>query len=326
VSEPRYPFVAIDVPVELAEAAASQLFDLGALGVEQRDATTLARGAKSEGPIVDPGADVGAPVWSDHGSTGNPGEIVTLLGSFADHETARVAMEAFDAELSPRIEEVVGDAWRDAWKEHFEPFRLTTHLVVRPPWKEAPRALVDEVEGTHVLELEPGRAFGTGLHASTALVAQVLDDRRASLAGGAGGARDGGVELLDVGCGSGILSLVALSLGAKNARAVDVDADAVRVTIENAERAGFAHRLVGDTTDVGAIDRSFPLVLANIQAEVLVPRAADITARVAAGGVLVLSGVLVTQRDRVRAAYPLLDLVDAPTRGEWIALVLTRPL
>jgi ribosomal protein L11 methyltransferase len=314
VSDARYPFVAIDVPAELAEAAASQLFDLGALGVEQRDATTLARGAKSEGPVVDPGADVGAPVWSDHGSTGDPGAIVTLVGAFADHETARAAMAAFDAELSPRLEEVVGDAWRDAWKEHFEPFRLTTHVVVRPPWKEAPRAMIDEVAGTHVLELEPGRAFGTGLHASTALVAQVLDDRRASLKG---------IDLLDVGCGSGILSLVALVLGAARARAVDVDADAVRVTIENAERAGFAQRLVADTTDVGAIDATYPLVLANIQAEVLVPRAADIAKRVAPSGMLVLSGLLETQRDRVRAAYPSLDLVDAPARGEWLALVLS---
>jgi ribosomal protein L11 methyltransferase len=245
---------------------------------------------------------------------------VTLVGAFADHESARAAIEAFDAELCPRLEEVIGDAWRDAWKEHFEPFRLTTHVVVRPPWKDAPRALIEEVEGTRVLELEPGRAFGTGLHASTALVAQVLDDRRATIA------RDGGVALLDVGCGSGILSLVALVLGASRARAIDVDADAVRVTMENAERAGWAERIEADTTDVGAIDGAHALVLANIQAEVLVPRAADITKRVAPGGTLVLSGILDTQRDRVRAAYPSLDLVDAPTRGEWVALVLSRRL
>lgn len=310
-----FPFVAIDVPVELAEAAATQLFELGALGVEQRDATTLARGAKSEGPIVDPGADIGAPVWSDDESSEKQGEIVTLVGAFSDHETARAALEAFDDELSPRLEEVIGDAWRDAWKEHFEPFRLTTHLVVRPPWKEAPRALIEETPETRVLELEPGRAFGTGLHASTALVARVIDDRRNEIAG---------KEVLDVGCGSGILSLVALVFGAARARAIDVDVEAVRVTLENAARASLSDRIVADTTDVGALDRTFPIVLANIQKEVVVPRAPDLAARVEAGGLLVLSGILTVQRDVVREAYASFDLVEAPTSGEWVALALRK--
>ena len=314
----RHPFVAIDVPAELADVAAEQLFELGALGVEQRDATTLVRGARSEGAPVDPGADVGAPVWSDASDSPSgvrEGEIVTLVGAFSDHDAARAAIGAFGAELSPRLEEVIGDAWRDAWKEHFAPFRLCAHVVVRPPWREAPPDLVAEVEGTRVLDLEPGRAFGTGLHPTTSLVAQVLDDRRASLAG---------ATILDVGCGSGILSLVALVLGASRARAVDVDPEAVRVTLENAARAGLADRLEADTTDVGAITETFPFVVANIQAEVLVPRAADVAARVAEDGVLVLSGILTPRGEQVRSAYPSLELLESPTNGEWTALVLRR--
>ncbi|GAC1529711.1 MAG: 50S ribosomal protein L11 methyltransferase [Polyangiales bacterium] len=314
-AEPVYPFVAIDVPASLADVAADQLFELGAQGVEQRDGSTLSRGARSEGPVIDPGADVGAPVWTDATPTASDDEVVTLVAAFADRESALTALAAIDAELSPRLEEVVGDAWRDAWKAHFEPFRLSPHLVVRPPWREASRALIDEVAATHVLELEPGRAFGTGLHESTALVAAVLDARQGTL---------GDVDVLDVGCGSGILALAALTLGARRARAIDVDPDAVRVARDNAARAGFADRLDADDTDVGAIEATYPWVLANIQAEVLVPRAADLTARLAPSGVLVLSGILTRQADAVRAAYPTLTLLEAPTRGEWTALVLQK--
>ncbi|MGZ5967208.1 MAG: 50S ribosomal protein L11 methyltransferase [Polyangiales bacterium] len=298
----RYPFVAIDVPASLAEVASEQLFELGAEGVEQRDRTTLAR----EGDL---GAHVGVPTGEE--TTVGEEEMVTLVAAFATHEAAREAIDAFDAELNPRLEEVVGDAWRDAWKEHFAPFRLSPRIVIKPPWREVEPALLEG--GPHVLELEPGRAFGTGLHATTSLVSKVLDAHSAEYAG---------KEILDVGCGSGILALVALILGASRARAIDVDADAVRVAVENAERAGLAARVEADDTPVEKIEGTYPVVLANIQAEVLVPLAGAIMARVAPRGLLVLSGVLVDQKDRVLAAYPGFTLLEAPVEGEWVALVL----
>jgi ribosomal protein L11 methyltransferase len=306
----RYPFIAIDVPASLAEVAAEQLFELGAEGVEQRDTTTLIRGAHSDATPQDPGADVGAPIAAPEAGAD---EIVTLVAAFNTREEALEAIAAFDAELNPRLEEVIGDAWRDAWKEHFKPFRLSPRIVIKPPWCTVDASLVDDK--THVLELEPGRAFGTGLHATTSLVANVLDARSAEYAG---------KTLLDVGCGSGILALIALSLGAARARCVDIDPDAVRITIENAERTGLAARVDADTTDVGAIAETYPLVLANIQAEVLVPRAADILARVSPGGLLVLSGILDTQRDRLLEAYRSLTIEEIPVQGEWIAIVGRR--
>ncbi len=325
MSEPRYPFVAIDVLASLAEVAAEQLFEMGAEGVEQRDATTLVRGARSEGERRDPGADVGVPIASWNGSSpaavdrdgdrdGEGDETVTLVAAFATREAALEAIAAFGSELSPRLEEVIGDAWRDAWKEHFAPFRLSPRIVIKPPWRDVDAALL--AGDARVLELEPGRAFGTGLHATTSLVANVLDARASEYAG---------ETLLDVGCGSGILALVALALGASRARCVDVDPDAVRITVENAVRAGLAERVDADDTDVSALADTYPLVLANIQAEVLVPRAGDIMARVAPGGLLVLSGILDTQKDRVRDAYASFALEDAPAQGEWIALVLSAP-
>ncbi len=298
-----YPFVAVDVPASLAEVCAEQLFQLGAEGVEQRDRTTLNRGP-------DLGSDVGAPTTAPEPSGD---EMVTLVAAFPNHDAALEAIEAFDAELNPRLEEVVGDAWRDAWKEHFAPFRLSPRIVIKPPWREVDPALV--APGAHVLELEPGRAFGTGLHATTSLVANVLDARAGEYAG---------QPLLDVGCGSGILALVALSLGASRARCVDVDPDAVRITVENAERVGLRARIDADTTDVGAIAETYPLVVANIQAEVLVPRAADVIARVAPGGLLILSGILDVQRDKLLEAYASLKLEESPAQGEWLALVYRR--
>ncbi len=311
---PRYPFVAIDVPVELAEAAATQLFELGAEGVEQRDAFTMVRGAQSPAPPSDFGADVGAPIdegWGGSDREPSPGEIVTLVAAFATREVAEEAMSAFDAELNPRLEEVVGDAWRDAWKEHFAPFRVSPRVVIKPPWREVPDALIAEVPGTIVLELEPGRAFGTGLHATTSLVAEVLDAREAELRG---------KELLDVGCGSGILALVALKLGAARARGIDIDEAAARVANENAARTGLSDRFVADTTGVAEIDARYPIVLANIQAEILVGLHDALVARVEPGGLLVLSGVLEMHERQVREAFADLRLEETTRRGEWVCV------
>jgi ribosomal protein L11 methyltransferase len=283
-SEPRFPFVAVDVESEDADVVSGALFELGADGVEERDATTLVKGA--------------------------PGKV-TLVASFASHEEASLALAELDPALHPRLEEIVGDAWRDAWKEHFRPFAITSSIVIRPPWE--PYA---EKAGEQVLVLEPGRAFGTGLHETTSLVAGALQQHAGELAGKA---------VLDVGCGSGILALVAIALGAARARAVDNDPDAVEVTRENATRNGLDERVSGDTASLESIGERFPVVVANIEARVLIPMAPALSARVLPGGLLVLSGILAPQKDEVRAAYADFALEDAPGKGEWIALALRAP-
>jgi ribosomal protein L11 methyltransferase len=283
---PRYPYVAIDVAEDEVEEAGALLFELGAGGVEQRDATTLARGAAGR---------------------------VTLVASFEREQDARAAAGELPAAWAPRFEEVVGDAWRDEWKKHFEPFRVCPGVVVRPPWRE-----VDAAPGERVVVLEPGRAFGTGLHETTSLVAEVLAATPLT-----------GVAVLDVGCGSGVLALVALALGAASARAIDVDPDAVAVTRENAELNGLAGRLVADGVPVSALEERYPVVLANIESRTLVELAPDLVARVASGGVLVLSGILApdvapAQIEDVRRAFGALDEREVRRRGEWIAVVLGR--
>lgn len=283
-AEPRYPYVHVDVAPEEADETSALLFELGAEGVEERDQGTLAKSA-SEGKV-------------------------TLVASFASREDAEQAMAELDAAMSPRYEEIVGDAWRDAWKEHYRPFAIAPGLVVRPPWE--PYAAD---AGEKVLELEPGRAFGTGLHETTRLVAQALAAHAKELAG---------AVVLDVGTGSGILALAALALGAARAVAVDVDPDAIEVTKENAARNALSDRVDASTTDLAALDVVSPIVLANIEARVLVPMARELERHVAPGGLLLLSGVLVGQKDDVRAAYPEMDLEAAPALGEWVLLALRK--
>lgn len=286
MTEPRYPYVHVDVDADAADETSATLWELGAQGVEERDASTLSKNAAAG--------------------------KVTLVASFASRDEAEAAMAEI-ADLAPRYEEVVGDAWRDAWKEHFKPFAIVDGLVVRPPWEP-----YDAKPGEKVLELEPGRAFGTGLHETTRLVTTAIREHQARIAG---------ATVLDVGCGSGILALAALVLGAGRAVAIDVDPEAIEVTVENAARNGLSARVEASTTAIEDCDTVAPLVLANIEARVLVPMADALVRHVAKGGLLLLSGILASQADEVRAAYQRFDdlrFVAGPQLGEWVLLAFER--
>ena len=279
-SPPRFPRVALDVPAEIVDDVVFDLFEMEAGGVEQRDDTTL-DGASADGCVL-------------------------LLASFASDEQADAVCSALDAAWNPRRDDVVGDAWRDGWKEHFRPFSLTPTIVIRPPWTP-----VTASDGVHVLEMDPGRAFGTGLHSTTRLVAQSIERNASHVAG---------QTALDVGCGSGLLALCALIHGAALVRAIDNDPEAVSATIENAERNGFALRVRADTTDVNELEATFPFVVANIETRVLVPMAQALCRCVAPGGMLVLSGILEEQVDDVLAAYRSLQFVERFGDRGWVAL------
>ena len=260
MSEPRAWFVAIDVAPDEADVTSGRMFELGASGVEERDEGTLARGA--------------------------PGKT-TLVASFESEKAARAAHKKLGA--GARLEELVGDAWRDAWKEHFRPFRLCEGLWVRPPWQEH-----EPKRGEKVLVLEPGRAFGTGLHETTRLVAAAIAMHKRTLPA---------TTVLDVGTGSGILALTAIALGAKDAVGIDNDADAIEVAKENAVRNGMSERASFSTTPVGKVRGAFGMVLANIEADVLIAMKTPLRARVAQGGRLILSGILASREADVRAAF-----------------------
>jgi len=207
--------------------------------------------------------------------------------------------------------------WRDAWKKHFRVTRVTARIVIVPSWTTHEAA-----PGDVVLDLDPGRAFGTGSHASTRLCLRELDDLAA----------EGNVvtRFLDVGTGSGILSIAAAKLWpAARGVAVDVDPIAVAAAAENLERNGVGGRVKTSDEAIDVVDGVFELVLANIQADVLETIKQPLAARVAAGGTLVLSGLLAHQALPAADLYERLGfrverngvLDDDP---EWISLRLRR--
>jgi ribosomal protein L11 methyltransferase len=288
LATPRFPRVIVDVPESEADVASFELFELGATGLEVRDGTTLERGKAG---------------------------CQTLVASFEHDAQASSALESLPEAWSPRLSAIVGDAWRDEYKKYFHPFLLCRGLVVRPPWEPyAPK------EGELVLTLEPGRAFGTGLHETTSLVAEVLAERAGELSG---------KGVLDVGTGSGILALTALLLGAGEARAIDVDADAVSVAKENGAANDLCERLVADDTPLGDLSGRYAVVLANIEAGVLGELAPALAQRAAPGALVVLSGILAPpasgQVPALLEVYSDFVHLETKTKGEWAALVLRAP-
>ncbi len=215
-------------------------------------------------------------------------------------------------ELRTRIVEEAD--WADAWKAHFPVMRVGRRLVIRPTWRRHRRE-PDDV----VLALDPGMAFGTGLHPTTRLClagVEALADR-----GVLGGAR-----LLDVGCGSGILALAALKLGAATALGLDTDPIAIEATTANARRNALVRRVRAREGSLPSGEQAFDVVLANLIAGLLVPLADSLCHELRAGGHLLASGIFVDREGDVRDAFETagLEVTGRTAEGDWVALDAVR--
>lgn len=222
-----------------------------------------------------------------------------------------VSLRELGAEF--RVRKSVADAdWAECWKEFYHPRKIGRTLVICPSWEEYEAAPEE-----HVLTLDPGMAFGTGYHASTALCMELLEEH---LLGHVA------PSVLDVGIGSGILSLSALLLGSQRVLGIDHDPVAVRVARENLELNGF-----GDRSEVVEADGvpagRFDLVLANLVAQLLVQLAPDLARAVAPAGRLVAGGIVEERRDEVVQAFEAQGLVLEAERDQeaWVGLRLRRP-
>jgi ribosomal protein L11 methyltransferase len=205
------------------------------------------------------------------------------------------------------VEHVEDRDWEREWLKDFRPMRFGRRLWVCPAGGQT------GTPGAVVLELEPGLAFGTGTHPTTALCLEWLD-----------GAIAGGERVLDFGCGSGILALAALKLGAGSATAFDIDPQALHATRENSARCGLSDRIEVQAL-AGDISGRFDVVLANILSGPLIGIAWVLASRTRAGGALVLAGMLERQADEVARAYrPWFDIGPAAERGGWALLAGRR--
>ena len=211
---------------------------------------------------------------------------------------------------SLRVRPVDERDWTEGWKAGSEPQRIARLLIV-PSWLDQPPA-----PGEVVLQLDPGMAFGTGLHPTTRGCLELLQRIEPMPP-----------RVLDVGSGSGILAIAALALGARHVDALDTDPVAVAATLENAGRNGVADRM---NARAGTLDHDcpdpYPLVLANLVAAVLIELAARLAAYSAPGGTLLASGIIAERGDEVIAALEASGFAteERLDDGEWVSLRMRR--
>ena len=269
---------------------------------ERRGALAVTYADAADDPVLEP-APGETPLWKHT-------EIRALFAAGVDVDALRAALgTALHLDEPPpiRVEKLADRAWEREWLADFRPMRFGRRLWIVPGGEAAP-----DPEAVSVT-LDPGLAFGTGTHETTALCLEWLE-----------AAELRNRTVLDFGCGSGILGIAALKLGAESVDAVDIDLQAVRATRQNAERNGVLDRLrAGTRLDDSGI--RYDVVVANILAGTLIETANSICDRLRPGAMLALSGVLGPQVDDVTSAFAgRIDFAPPHLRGDWALLTGTR--
>lgn len=209
-------------------------------------------------------------------------------------------------------DEIVDDAsWADGWKKFFKCTEIGEKLVIRPSWEE-----YENTGGKTVLSIDPGAAFGTGTHATTALCLELLQNYVGEES-----------TVLDIGCGSGILSIASVLLGAASAIGVDIDAQSVKVAKENAELNNVVDKtkyIVGDLAE--KVSGKYNIVCANIVADVIIKLLENVDEYMKDGAVLLTSGIIDIRKDDVVAAFSRFgfNIVEERTKDNWYAFVCKK--
>lgn len=204
----------------------------------------------------------------------------------------------------------VQEDWINNWKRYFHPIPVGKKLLIRPDWEEA-----ENPEGRVVLDLEPGIAFGTGTHETTRLCMEFLEESVFP-----------GCSMLDIGCGSGILSIAGLLLGAKRAVGVDIDPLAVKTAVQNAERNHVEDRFTGICGSLTEkVVGTFEVIAANLVADVILDLLKDVGAFMAPRAVLILSGIIdERERDVLNGLKESFEVTGRKEEKGWVALAVKQ--
>lgn len=214
--------------------------------------------------------------------------------------------------MQMKVKRVCDEDWKDNWKAYFKPAKITDRIVIKPTWEIYERQSPDEL----IIQLDPGMAFGTGTHPTTTLCVKLMERYVTP-----------GKSFLDVGCGSGILSIAAALMGAVEITAVDIDPEAVRVTGENAVQNQLEQKIdvrLGDLTK--GLSLTADIVAANLMADLVILLANDVAKHLNEGGVFLSSGILVEKRQMVADELILqgFEILESPQEGEWCAIAARR--
>lgn len=295
------PFLQLTLAIGSAnpEPFEDALLELGATSITLQDA--------ADDPVLEPAPGT-TPLWP----------TVTLKALFdaaTDRTALRHALDAQFAQSLPPVvfEDVADRIWEREWLKDFRPMRFGQRLWVCPAGMRPDETDTIATQASVFIDLDPGLAFGTGTHPTTALCLEWLD-----------GAQLAGSTVIDFGCGSGVLAIAALKLGARQAIAVDIDPQAIVATVANAERNGVSDRLVAATVNDAHL-APVDIVLANILAEPLQQLAEQLASLVRQRGHIVLSGLLSSQAERLATLYATwFDMTGVSTREDWARLAGIR--
>ncbi len=282
--------VRLAITPEQAETYEDALLEVGAVSVTFMDA--------EDQPIFEP--DLGTtPLWSNT-------HLLALFEADTDETALLAHLQLLCGGALPEhhVERIEDQDWERSWMDGFQPMRFGQRLWIVPSWHAAPQP--DAVN----LLLDPGLAFGTGTHPTTALCLEWLDSQNLD-----------NCSVLDFGCGSGILAIAALLLGAPQAAGTDIDPQALEASRDNASRNGIDPARFPVYLPADLPQQPADVVVANILAGPLVSLAPQITALVKSGGRLALSGILAEQAEEVRAAYAsAFDLDPTAIKDGWVRI------
>jgi ribosomal protein L11 methyltransferase len=298
-----------------------------------RELTWLEASVQADGEAAEAVSEVfnrygrgGAVLSTDFGDDSSSTAVVTVKTYLPLDEEGRKNRQRIEEALwhlsqiyhlpAPQFRELTEDDWAHAWKKHYPVLQVGQRIVIKPPWQEHKPAL-SRVEGPQpdevVIELDPGMAFGTGLHPTTRMCLQALEEHL-----------EPGAKVLDLGTGSGILAIAAAKLGAGYVLALDNDPLAVKAAHANV-RSNEAQNLV--TVELGSLDKAmekFDLLLVNILARVIIELAGQgLTDRVQPNGLMIAAGIIEEQEAKVTAALRErgLEIIERRQEKDWVTLV-----